>query len=61
MRSEQSAELVCGHADNGQDVPQRSPGNVLARMNGHRHGPSVGVLHHMVAAVNALDSESGVP
>jgi hypothetical protein len=58
MRSEQSAKLVRGHADNGQDVPQRSPRHVSPCVDRDWDGPSVGVLHHVMAAVNPFDSET---
>lgn len=58
MSSEQSSELFWSHADDVQNAPQRSLWHVSTWVNWHRHGSSVGMLHHMVAADYSLDSEA---
>jgi hypothetical protein len=59
MTSEQRAELVRGHADDGQDVSQGALGHVPARMDWDWDRAPIGVLHHVVAAGDPHDNESG--
>lgn len=59
MTSEQRAELVRGHADDGQDVPQGALGHVPARVDWNCSRTPIGVLHHVVAASDPHDHESG--
>jgi hypothetical protein len=59
MTSKQGAELVRGHADDGQDVSQGSLRHVASRVNWDRNCTPVGMLHHVMAASDPLDNESG--
>jgi hypothetical protein len=59
MRSEELAELVRGHADDGEDVPQGALGHVLARVDRDGNPAPIGVLHHVVAAIYPLNDETG--
>jgi hypothetical protein len=59
LTSEQRPKLIWGHADDGQDVPQGALGHVSARVDWDGHCSSIGVLHHVVAASDSLDNESG--
>lgn len=59
MTSEQRAELVRGHADDGKDVSQRALGYVSSRVNWDRNRTPIGMLHHVMAASDPLDNESG--
>lgn len=58
MRSEQLAELVWRHADDGQDVPQRAYAQVLTAVDRDWNGPPVGMLHHVVAAFDPRNAEA---
>jgi hypothetical protein len=58
MTSEQSPELIRGHADDGKDVPQSALRHVLAGMDRNWDSTSVGVPHHMMAALDALDGKA---
>ncbi len=59
MTSKQGAELVRGHADDGQDVSQGSLRHVASRVNWDRNCTPIGMLHHVMAASDPLDNESG--
>jgi hypothetical protein len=58
MRSEQRAELIWRHADDGQDVSQGAPGHVATCMDGDRNRASIRMLHDVVATGDPRDSES---
>lgn len=58
MTSEQRAELVRSHTDDGQDVSQGALGHVASCVNGDRNSTPIGMLHHVVAASDPLDDES---
>jgi hypothetical protein len=58
MTSEQRAELVRGHANRGQDAAQGALGNVSTRVDVYRDCTTVGMVHHMSAAVDPRDRES---
>jgi hypothetical protein len=57
--SQQRAELLRGHADDGKDVSQRALGHVPARVDRDRNGTAIGVLHHVMAASNPCGHETG--
>jgi hypothetical protein len=59
MTSEHRAELVGRHADDSQDVPQGALGYVPTRVDRHRDCAPVGMLHHVVAAIDPCHGESG--
>lgn len=59
MTSEQRAELVRGHADDGEDVSQGALGHVASRVDWDWNCPPVRMSHHVVAASDSLDNESG--
>jgi len=59
MTLEQSAELVRGHPNAGEDVAHGSLRYVAARMNWHADRATIGVFHEVVTALNARDRESG--
>jgi hypothetical protein len=60
MTSEQRAELLWSHANDRQDVSQGALGNVPPCVNWYGDCPPIRVLHHVVAASDPLDNESGV-
>ena len=59
MTSEQGAELVGAHADDGQDVSQGALGHVASCVSWDRNCTPIGMSHHVVAARDPFDSESG--
>lgn len=61
MTSEELTQLIRGHADDGQDVPQGALGNVLTRMNRDWDSTPIGMLHHVMATVDPLDTEASAP
>jgi hypothetical protein len=60
MTSEQCSELVGSHADDVQDAPQDTLGNIPSRMNRHRDRSAIRMLHHVVAAGDSRETEPGV-
>jgi hypothetical protein len=56
--SEQLVELVRGHPDDGQDVPQCALGHVLARVDRDWDCAPIRMLHYVVAAVNPRNNEA---
>jgi hypothetical protein len=60
MMSEELAELVGGHADDGQDAPQGALGHVSARVYRDRNRTPIGVLHYVVAAGDPRETESSL-
>jgi hypothetical protein len=59
MTSEQRAELVGCHPDNAEDAPQGTLGHVPAGMYRDRDRTPIWVLHHVVAAGDPRETESG--
>lgn len=59
MKSEQLAELVRGHADDVEDAPQGTLGHVPACVYRDRNRTTIRVLHHVVAAGDPRETESG--
>ena len=59
MTSKQRAELIGGHADSLQDAAHGTREQVLTAVDWHYGGTPVGVAHHVVAAVNPRDRETG--
>jgi hypothetical protein len=60
MKSEQVSELVWGHADRSQDAAQGALGYVLARVDVNGDCTAVWMVHHLSAARDPRDHESGV-
>jgi hypothetical protein len=58
MTSEQLAELVRGHPDDGQDVPQGALGHIPASVNRNWDCTPIGMLRHVVAADDPLNDEA---
>jgi hypothetical protein len=56
--SEKLTELIRGHTDDGQDVPQCAPRHVLTRVDRDRNATPIRVLHHVMAPVDPLDAEA---
>ncbi len=59
MTSEQRAELVGGHAHGLQDATHGPREQVFTAVDWHDGGTPVGMAHHVVAAVNPCDGETG--
>ena len=59
MNSEQVSELVWGHADRRQDAAQGALGHVLARVDMNGDCAAIWMVHHVSAALDPRDSESG--
>jgi hypothetical protein len=59
MTSEQCAELVHGHADNGQNVAQGALGYVTSRVDRYGDCTSIRVPHHVMASSYPHHCESG--
>jgi hypothetical protein len=58
VTSEKLTELIRGHTDDGQDVPQRALRHVFAWVDRDRDATPIRVLHHVVTAVDPLDAEA---
>ena len=58
MTSEKPTELIRGHTDDRQNVPQRALRHVLTRVHRDRDTTPIRVLHHVMAAVDPLDTEA---
>jgi len=56
--SQKVAQLVSGHADYRENVPQRALGYVPV-VDWHRNCPAIRVFHHVMAAADPRDLESG--
>jgi hypothetical protein len=57
---EQLAELVRGHANDGQDVPQGALGHVSASVNRNWDCTPIRMLHHVVAVDDPHNIEASV-
>ncbi len=57
---QQLPEFIFGHADNRQDVPQRSPRHISTSMDRHRNGSTIRMLHDVMAATDPSHGEAGL-
>jgi hypothetical protein len=56
-QSEQLPQVRRGHADDCQDIPQRTFGHIAARMNGDDDVTTVGMAHDVVAPADPRHGE----
>ena len=59
MESEETSEFVRGHPDGLKDAVQSSLEKVFAAVNWDDSGPSIGMAHHVMAAIDPCRDETG--
>ena len=56
--SEQLPQFLRGHANDGQDIPQRPFCHVASSVHGYGDSPPIGMAHYVVATAYSHDIEA---